>query len=357
MLPPVFAAIAILMGSAMSVLVARSMKHSVVLCWVCIIFSLAHSISRAEDSTVPAISENGKLTVDIKPAAECLSPAPASAPPEFGWELDPYYSNVSLTIPLTNSSVPEVTDKNEFAIYRQLLRNSLFPRFMLFEAAVFPMPFLGVGAKKYTPEFYEDFSIGKDGLNLVEAVTAGFQEPYAFSIFFGNMVDFVKPGEKKSCANRGYMGYLFSYSNQHIKRNVLVPDNSLESEWKFKGDRVFKEDKLSWSFRIGSKIHDNPDISDSVYLGFRRSNLDFSAAILSFLDNSSIDFRWDFSVKDGRPLRQEYTIGKTIPIPRWHVAMKLDVGFIWEDPANYRGKLHDTNYQSVVAVIRPNIEF
>jgi hypothetical protein len=305
----------------------------------------------AEDAVVPEIIE-----ASTTKAVNSL-PVPKTAQNEFGWEFDPYYSNLSLSIPLTNAPIPEVTGKNEFAIYRQLLQNALFPRFMLLEAAVFPMPLLGVGTKKYAPEFYRNFNVGSSDLNLLDAVTAGFQEPYAFTLFFGDLVSFVKPGEEKISSNKGYMGYLFSYSNQHIKRNVLIPDHNLESEWKMKGDRFFKDDKLSWSFRVGAKIHENPDISNTVYLGFRRSNLDFSADFLSFLDNSSIDFRWDFSVKDGRPLRQEYTIGKKMPIPGWHVALKLDVGLIWENPALYSGRLRGTDFQSVVAVIRPNIEF
>lgn len=291
------------------------------------------------------------------PPVQCPLPDSTPAKNEFGWELDPYYSNLSLSIPLTDAPIPEVTDKNETAIYRQLLKNAFSPRFLLLEAAVFPMPLLGVGTKKYAPDFYSRFDVGSDDGNLLEAVTAGFQEPYAFSVFFGDMVSFVKPGEEKVCSNRGYMGYLFSYSNQHIKHNVLIPDNSLESEWKLKGDRIFAEEKLSWSFRVGAKIHDNPDITNSVYLGFRRSNLDFSADFLSFLDNSTIDFRWDFSARNGHPLRQEYIIGKKIPIAAWRVAMKLDVGLIWEAPSSYSGKLRDSDYQAVVAVFRPNIEF
>lgn len=276
---------------------------------------------------------------------------------ELGWELDPYYSNLSLTIPLTNEPVPEVSGKNELAIYNKLFQNALYPRFLLLEAAVFPMPLLGVTTKKYTPEFYEAFNLGSGEVNLFEAVTAGFQEPYAFSLFFGNLVNFVKDGEEKVYANKGYMGYLFSYSNQHIKRNVLIPDDNLETEWKLKGDRIFKEDKLSWSFRAGTKIHSNRDIADTFYVGFRRSSLDFNAAVLSILDNSSIDFRWDFSVKNGRPLRQEYTVGKKFPINKWHVGLKLDVGFIWENPAIYSGKLRDASDHNISAIIRPNIEF
>jgi hypothetical protein len=324
---------------------------------LCFVLILTPMQVHAEDASVSEKNSTNTTTAASALGAECPLPVSRTALHEYGWELDPYYSNLSLSIPLTDAPIPEVTGKNEFAIYHQLFKNAFFPRFMLLEAAVFPMPLLGVSAKKYTPEFYRSFNVGTSDLNLLEAVTAGFQEPYAFSLFFGDIVSFVKPGAEKVCSNKGYMGYLFSYSNQHIKRNVLIPDHNLESEWKLKGDRVFADEKLSWSFRVGAKTHENPNISNTVYLGFRRSNLDFNSAFLSFLDNSSIDFRWDFSVKDGRPLRQEYTVGKKIPIARWRVALKLDVGIIWEDPANYSGRLRDTNDQSIVAVIRPNIEF
>ncbi len=333
------------------------MNATILLIMLNLFFLSAALQVQAADAVTP---ENDKKTTSTTVASQGAQPALSAsktAQLEIDWELDPYYSNISLSIPLTNTPIPEVSGKNEFAIYRQLFQNALSPRFVLFEAAVCPLPLLGVGSKKYAPDFYRNFNVGSGDLNLLEAVTAGFQEPYAFSVFFGDIVRFVKPGEEKNSANRGYMGYLFSYSNEHIKRNVLIPDNSLESEWKMKGDRVFAGDKLSWSFRVGAKTHENPDISNTVYLGFRRSNLDFDAGFLNFISNSSIDFRWDFSIKDGRPLRQEYTIGKKFPLPRWHTALKLDLGFIWEDPAIYSGRLRDTNFQSVVAVIRPNIEF
>jgi hypothetical protein len=171
------------------------------------------------------------------------------------------------------------------------------------------------------------------------------------------MVSFVRPGEDKVCSNKGYMGYMASYSNQHIKRSVLIPDHNLEIEWKMKGERAFNDDKLSWSFRLGTKIHDNPDISNTFYLGFRRNHLDFRADFLSFLDNSDANIRWDFSNKDARLLRQEYILGKKFPISRWHVALRMDAGVIWEHPDIYTGRLHDKDFQSVTAVLRPNIEF
>lgn len=279
------------------------------------------------------------------------------AEPEFVWELDPYYTDISLHIPLTDKPIPEVSGANEFEVYGKLFVDSLVPQYMLVEAAVFPMPLVGVATKRYIPEFYRSFNVGSSDLNILESITAGFQEPYAFSLFFGDMVSFVRPGENKLATNKGYMGYMASYSNEHIKRNVLIPDHNVEAEWKMKGERSFKDDKLSWSFRIGAKVHQNPDITNTYYLGFRRNNLDFTADFLSFLTNSDLDFRWDFSAKDGHPLRQQYIVGKKYPIARWRVALRLDVGLIWEDRVMYSGPLRDKDPHSIIAVIRPNIEF
>lgn len=272
------------------------------------------------------------------------------------WELDPYYSQVSLCFPLTDSPIPETTGVNEFKVYRKLFFDSLIPRYLVVEAAIFPMPLLGVGLKEHQRDFYRGFTVADD-VNLLEAVTAGFQEPYAISILIGDMVSFVKPGEKKVSTNKGYMGYMLSYSNQHINHNDLIPDHNLEIEWKLKGERIFKEDKLSWSFRLGTKLHGNPDIADTFYVGIRRSNLDFSADFLGYLNNSTIDFRWDFSARDGRILRQEYVVGKKLPLKRWKVALKMDIGFILESPAKYTGPLRESDFQELSAVIRPNIEF
>lgn len=290
-------------------------------------------------------------------APECPVPGKNKAETEFVWELDPYYSNVSLHIPLTDEPIPEFSNASEFTVYRKLFVDSLVPRFMLVEAAVMPLPLAGVALKRYTPDFYRDFTIGGGDFNLLQSVTAGFPEPYAFSLFFGDMVSFVKPGEEKVCSNKGYMGYMASYSNQHIKRNVLIPDHNLEVEWKMKGERAFKDDRLSWSFRLGTKVHQNPDISNTFYLGVRRNHLDYKADFLSFFDNSDLNIRWDFSARDARLLRQEYIFGKKYPIHRWHVALRMDVGVIWENPAIYTGALHDKDFQDVTVVLRPNIEF
>jgi hypothetical protein len=275
---------------------------------------------------------------------------------DLDWEADLYYSNLSINIPLTDRPILSVSDADEFKVYGQLFLDSLVPRYLLLEAAVMPLPLAGAGFRKYAPHTYHDLDIGGHQ-NLIRWVTAGFEEPYAFSLFLGEMIKFSKEGESNLSSNKGYMGYMLSYSNQHIKNNILIPDDSFELEWKLKGEKNFKDEVLSWSFRLGTKIHGNKDIADTAYLGIMRSNLDFRANPFEFLRNSTIDFRWDFSLADGHLLRQEYVVGKKFPLPSWHLAFKLDLGLIWEDRGRYTGALRDADFQNVSVVLRPNIIF
>src|SRR6185369_9106432 len=81
--------------------------------------------------------------------------------------------------------------------------------------------------------------------------------------------------------------------------------------------------------------------ADAVYLGLKRSNLDFNSSVLSWLKNSSFDFKWDFGLKDGNILKQEYIIGKKLPLKDYRFALKIDVGMIWQSIKNYSGTLRD----------------
>lgn len=275
---------------------------------------------------------------------------------DLDWETDLYYSNVSLNIPLTDTPIPEVNDEDELEVYGRLWLSLFKPRFLMLEAAVMPMPLVGVGLKEYARDFYGVADIGRSQ-NVIHWITAGFEEPYALSLFVGDMVKYVKPGEAKLSSNKGYMGYLLSYSNQHIRNNVMVPDHSLEAEWKMKGERSFRDEKHSWSFRLGAKVHDNPNIADTFYVGLRRSSLDFQINPFEFLRNSSFDVRLDIGAKQGNLLRQEYVLGKIIPIKSWGVALKLDLGLIWEDPARYSGVLRQMDAPNFSLILRPNIIF
>jgi hypothetical protein len=284
-------------------------------------------------------------------------------PYEFSYELDAYYSNAGVWFDLSGKPEPDGGALEETEVYQRLFNESLRPRVLLLEASVYPMPILGTWYKKNHPEQYEDFGLGptdksgKRRYNLLGSVTAGFQEPWAVSAFFGSAMKFHREGEDDKQSNRGYMGYLLSCGDQHIHNNVLIDDDWCEFEWKLKGDRIFHDETLSWSFRVGVKENGNPNIRDLVYVGLRRTNLNYSTAFLSFLNNANIDLMTEFAQGDMSLMRQEIIVGRNYPLSRWHMALALDVGVIYENPHKYTGPLNDPFAPSWTFVFRPNLKF
>ncbi|MBI3755832.1 MAG: hypothetical protein HY265_06710 [Deltaproteobacteria bacterium] len=275
----------------------------------------------------------------------------------FEYELDAYYSNIGLYVALTDTPIPDAGEKAEIEIYRDLLFSSYIPRFLVLEAAVFPMPELGVMIKKDSPDVYKSGEITND-LNLVKAITAGFDEPYSLSLFLGNVVSFSRPGEKHKQGNFGYMGYLVSTGNYNIHDNVLIRDDWYELEWKIKGDRKFPTHDLHWSFRAGVKMHNNPNIKDVLYVSLRRSRLDFEASPYSIIDNSGFEYIYDMDSKTLKPVRHSFIVDKKWPLKEEQIGFSMALGFIWEAKERYSGPLatraDKDNFQ---IVIRPNIQF
>ncbi len=304
---------------------------------LCVIMLSAHA-EEAMPEAPPASLEEGRTT-------------------EIVWEFDPYYTNVGLHVPLTSAAIPTITSDSEVEIYRTLVEGSAIPRYMLLEASVYPMPLLGTYLKGHTRDFYNSWEIGNSGINFLESATAGFQEPWAVSAFFGNIAKLVRPGETRTGSNMGYTGYLVSAGSKHIKENMLISDNWYELEWKIKGKRDFPQDKLQWSFRAGGKFHDNPDITNVIYAGIRRSNLNANFPFFSWINNAEVDMKVHFAQHDGKMLRFETIFGKKYPLANKNYTPTLSVGFVWSNPKEYSGALLDRNKDTVTLVLRPSIEF
>ena len=276
---------------------------------------------------------------------------------EVTWDKDPYYSDVDINIPLTDKPIPTIKSDSEAVIYRDLIEGSLVPRYMLLEASAYPMPILGTYLKSHTPWFYQQGEISHTGVNLIESATAGFQEPWAMSAFFGNIANLQRPGEDQQTNNLGYTGYLISVGAQHIKDNVLIQDKWYELEWKIKGELNDRDQKLTWSFRVGGKFNANPDITDVMYFGIHRNNLDFNQPFLSWLKNSDVDIQLSFSQHGGQVVREEIVLGKKYPFPKWGFSLTLDSGFIWDSPDEYSGPLRTEKNAQLTLVLRPGLEF
>ena len=325
------------------------------------------SPARATDvlASAPAQEDVGlPPSAEPRPAAPAVpgapAPAPAPAPsdeegaemPTLLLEGGAYYSSAGVYLPLVHEPVPHVGEHGEVDMYWALLPRSPVPRFLVLEVSVNPMPCLGLVAYDRARRFYDDAQLDRN-TNLLRAVTAGFEEPWAASLFLGNVVNF-DVRDRQDIQGKGYFGIVLSAGNWHIKDNVLVDDRWLEGELKLKGDRRSPVKKLSWSFRVGAKLHSNPDVVDVMYLGIRRSRVDYQDAPW-YIANSGIEYRIDLALDGATPLRQYFLVDKKWPYRS--VATSIAVGVMWDRGQSYRGALAVNTPERVQFLLRPNIEW
>ena len=271
------------------------------------------------------------------------------------FEPDAYYTDVDLIVSLTEKPVPHLGEVTEMEIYTTLLtRAAVLPQFLVLEASVNPLPYFGTYIRKHDPGFYDDAQVS-GSFNWIKAVTAGFDEPYAVSVLAGNVASFYLPGDSDT-RGLGYSGYLYSTGNYFIKDNELIRDRWHEFEWKMKGDRKSPVKKLSWSFRVGARLHGNPDITDVLYVGIRRSRLDYRPDETSLLKNSGIEYKYDVDRRTFGPIRHYFFVDKKWPFENGRAAFSLAVGFIWDSARRYSGALASRG-NDFQFLLRPNIEF
>ena len=271
--------------------------------------------------------------------------------------LDLYYANAGAIFNISDHAIPDIGDASEGEVYLDLFKRSGLPQYVLFEFSIYPMPIVGVYTREEHEDFYQDAEL-RSNFNWLESVTAGFEEPYALSVFFNNMVAYGAEGDLEN-SNRGFMGYLVSVGNYHIQRNRLVEDNWLELEWKIKGDIKRDEERLSWSFRIGGKFHEHPEIVDSLYVVLKRNQVATNKPILSWLFNSGVEFTYSVNQENFNSIGLQLMLEKNFPIKIGSTVFSLGFGVIHENSNKYRGELKDTQEKDnqTYIVIRPSIHF
>ncbi|MDH5720177.1 MAG: hypothetical protein OEZ13_06080 [Spirochaetia bacterium] len=319
------------------------------------LFFLASGQKYAQNNLSDDLNQETKKSIQEKPDKEELKKDKNSTAIWHEFELDAYYTSLGLYLGIWGEEPENLGKKKEVDVYWHLITTSYFPSFLVLEASVYPMPVAGVGLKKYATKFYEKGRLSPN-FNLIEAVTSGYQEPYAASLFIGNIVVFQEEGEEKETGNQAFMGWVFSTGDYHIKDNVLIKDLWFEVEGKIKGDRNLPDQKLSWSFKIGARFHQNEDIEDIAFVGIRRSRVDLEGSLLSFFYNGGIEYTFDFDFRKWIPIRHYLLIEKKFPVYK-KIAVSLDVGFIWEAKEKYEGFLDTLDKDNWKVFIRPNMSF
>jgi hypothetical protein len=328
-----------------------------------------HGVAPAEKALAPAPAEKATPAAPAEPPAPPVGKRVVPEPRrlELDYELNPYYSTASVFLSISDEPIPHLGEVGELEMYFALLPRafdprSFIPKFLVLEASVNPLPCVGLLIRDRWPDFYRRATIFDGQVNWVRAVTAGFEEPYALSVLGGQFVNFDAPG-RSDVTGKGYGGLLVSVGTHHIKDNLLYRDNWIELESKVKGDRKSPVKKLSWSFRIGAKFHSNPDIADILYLGLRRSRLDFSEHPPPFISNWGVEYRFDLAVDrlaiDGlRQARHVLFADKKLLLPGRKFAVTLKTGFIYTLKSAYRGALATPGEgRDFQFILQPNIEF
>ncbi|MBI3013276.1 MAG: hypothetical protein HYY63_06595 [Elusimicrobia bacterium] len=274
------------------------------------------------------------------------------------FEVDAYYTSVGLYSSLTRKPIPQLGEKREWEIYKSLLKKFYLPRNVVLEASLNPLPYASTLIKKESRTFYDSANVSKN-LNLIQAIAEGFEEPWALSLFLGDVIGFQSAKKAYAGKRHGYIGYLVSVGNMHIKDAELILDDWLEAEWKIKGDQILENRALRWSFRTGAKFHGNREIRDIFYVSFRRSRTDYKSSGNFLLDNSGFEYTFDFSQNNLDPARHYFTVEKKIPFQKSKIALDLVVGFAWTSHTKYSGSLasQDGRRDPFQILFRPNIEF
>ncbi len=275
---------------------------------------------------------------------------------EYDYEADIYYSNISAYLDLdSDRNITDGSRLSETELYKDLFLKSFSPNVFLVEASVHPMNYLGMAFRDqneqlYTPDKRQDF-------NFVKAMTAGFEEPYSLSFFLGRMMVFKKNNTDRPGNNRAYMGYLLTIGDQSIKDNQTHPDKWLNFEIKLKGTRDKKESDLDWSFRLGARLHGNPDFVDAVYLGARRKRIDYNKGFFSFIYNVAYSSLVAVSINSFEITEGTFIIDKIYPTGYKSLSFGMGIGYLYTSKNKYLGALRDAGVDRHRVIFRPNFKY
>lgn len=277
---------------------------------------------------------------------------------QFELWVDPYYTALNGAHTFSSDPILRLNCDGERAADSWLLEHLLLPRDVLLEASVNPLPVGGWATRKWTPDAYEDISVG--GTNLVQALTEGFPEPWAVSLFMGNVVDLVSSADTMKVNGTGYSGLLVSWGAWHLVDNRLIRDNWVETEIKIKGDDIRPSRKLGWSFRGGWRENFNDEIRDAVFGSIVRSRTDFQYSGWNPLRNSSLEMRMDLDRRSfPRIVFQQVSlvVGKKFPFAKGKAAVCISVGVVDALRPAYDGSLRPLAPHGPKLLLQPNIDW
>ncbi len=257
----------------------------------------------------------------------------------------------------------------EVEIYTGLGRQLIFPRYLLFQATGYPLSALSSYLETDHFNLFNRFEL-YDELNLLRSIGYGFEEPYAFSLFLGNILFLVysdSSGKKMKQSGSALAGFLISTGKHQIYNNIYLHDQWYQIELMLIGNlKEPQRRRIYWNFRIGAKTHQNDFLGDTFTLSIERSHTDWQRSGWSIFKNGIFKYQAQFPIplNDDKhsAASQLVTYGQKFPITLWKrkVFFILAAGVRWERVRfyNHNLKRFDPDPTSqLIWLIQPNVEF
>lgn len=264
-------------------------------------------------------------------------------------------------------STPIFHPQAESSIYRWLIARIVKPRYLVFQFTAYPLAIVSSQLETFHPKEFNRFEFM--GMNLLRAIGSGPEEPYALSLLLGNLAFLGYQSRIKiKQSGSALAGFLITTGHWHIYDNIRINDRWWQIELILTG--VLKETnkrKLTWNFRMGTKLHKNNLVTDVVVISLHRNHIQWHYQGFSLLRNSLFQYEAHFPV--GREWKQSpFTIRQLISYSKIFpfrilgrfVAVRIGGGVLWEWIRLYDHKkrlFEPEQSTQLIWLIQPSIEF
>lgn len=258
----------------------------------------------------------------------------------------------------------------ERKIYAELTRRLIVPKYFLVQSTLYPIAAWSSHWETKHYEWFRRFKIYK-GINGLRAIGSGFEEPYALSLFLGNIVRLVyfEHNDRKSRpknAGSSLAGFLLSAGNHFIYNNIYLNGRWYQAELMLIGDSRSPQQQRFWNFRIGTKIYSNSFINNALTVFLERNSTDFAETGFSLLKNSILKYQAKFALEQSEEKTpasfQMVNFAKKFPVKLFgrKAFLVLGTGMKWEWIRRYdhdAGKFEESPSSQFVWLFTPNVEF
>ena len=272
-----------------------------------------------------------------------------------------YKSYSSINADLDKEEEVILWDDDEFGLYRDLVKRSIPPGFILIEITGYPVASFSAWMEENRINSYQNFDIGED-FNLMKSLGAGIQEPWSMSLFLGHIGPFwdLNEDDELFIAAAGVSGLVLTGGLHQLFENSFVESNWFRAEWKLKGSGGYGPKKRSWDLKIGYRWYGISEISNTATLVLKRSKTQKSKVDWRIFHNSAASLELEIptsEIEDGFS-RIHFAYGKYFPIRSKLGGLKL--GVIYENRREYDQTLKEFSSEKTRQfefIIKPLILF